>query len=279
MRLAISNIAWEVAEDDAVAILLKRLAIDAIDVAPGKYFPKPAEATDEDIARVKSWWMERGIEITGMQALLFGTTGLNVFGQPDVQDAMLEHLAAVCRIGAGLGARRLVFGSPRNRDRAGLSDQEAIEVAVSFFRRLGDIAQFHGVMICLEPNPPCYGSNFMTTNAETALMVEHIAHQSVQMQLDTGAITINCEDLTDICKYKLLIGHVHASEPGLVTLGDGDANHCALGSVLRDWLPDSIVSIEMLPAKTGTNLSAVERAISVAVRHYRNGDEGVNRTC
>jgi hypothetical protein len=28
--------------------------------------------------RVKDWWLARGIQITGMQALLFGTEDLNV---------------------------------------------------------------------------------------------------------------------------------------------------------------------------------------------------------
>ena len=126
MRLAISNIAWDTAEDEAMVRLLRRFDVDAIDVAPGKYFSDPAKATEQDIARVKNWWSERGIEITGMQALLFGITGLNVFGSPEAQDAMLQHLTAVCRIGAGLGAKRLVFGSPKNRDRTGLSDQKAL---------------------------------------------------------------------------------------------------------------------------------------------------------
>ncbi|WP_357432391.1 hypothetical protein, partial [Micromonospora sp. NPDC049679] len=80
MRLAVSNIAWDVSEDEKIAALLCRNSINAIDIAPGKYFPIPVAALDEDIARVKEWWAERGIEITGMQALLFGTTGLNLFG-------------------------------------------------------------------------------------------------------------------------------------------------------------------------------------------------------
>ncbi|WP_413903973.1 hypothetical protein [Candidatus Skiveiella danica] len=113
MRLAISNIAWVVAEDENIAQLLGRYGIDAVDVAPGKYFPDPANASDVDIKRVRAWWAERGIEITGMQALLFGTSGLNVFGSSAVQEAMLAHLAAVCRIGAGLGAVRVVFARPR----------------------------------------------------------------------------------------------------------------------------------------------------------------------
>jgi len=75
MRLALSNIAWDVAEDEAVSAMLQRYRIDAIDIAPGKYFAQPALATASDMARVKTWWAQRGIEITGMQALLFGTTG------------------------------------------------------------------------------------------------------------------------------------------------------------------------------------------------------------
>ncbi|MGM1231309.1 sugar phosphate isomerase/epimerase, partial [Escherichia coli] len=73
---------------------------------------------------VRQWWADQGIEITGMQALLFGTTGLNVFGDNKSQEALLEHMRAVCHIGAGLGAIRLVFGSPKNRDRSGLSDTQ-----------------------------------------------------------------------------------------------------------------------------------------------------------
>ena len=134
MRLAISNIAWDTSEDEDIAKLLERYGVDAIDVAPGKYFPDPAKASDEEISRVRRWWAQRGIEITGMQALLFGTAGLNIFGSPEVQDAMLRHLTAVCRIGAGLGGSRLVFGSPKNRDRTGLNDEQVTAIALPFFR-------------------------------------------------------------------------------------------------------------------------------------------------
>ena len=198
MRLAISNIAWDVTEDEDVARLLHQYSIDAIDVAPGKYFSDPVNTNDEDIIRVREWWAEHGIEITGMQALLFGTTGLNIFGSAEIQDAMLDHLAAVCRIGSGLRATRVVFGSPKNRDRSGLSDREAIDVAVSFFRRLGEIAESCGVVICLEPNPPCYGANFMTTSAKTAQVVELVTHPAIKMQFDTGALTINDEDAASV---------------------------------------------------------------------------------
>lgn len=270
MRLAISNIAWDVSEDELIAELLNRYAIDAIDIAPGKYFPEPAQATTSEILAVRHWWAARGIEITGMQALLFGTTGLNVFGSEESQAALLRHLREVCRIAAGLGATRLVFGSPKNRDRGGLDDQSALEVAVGFFGRLGDIAQEHGVVICLEPNPTCYGANFMVTSAETRGVVERIAHPSIRMQLDTGAITINEENPRRVIRESAaLIGHVHASEPALAPLGDSTTDHAEIAEELRTVLPGHVVSIEMVATDKEDHATSIERALIVACQCYR----------
>jgi D-psicose/D-tagatose/L-ribulose 3-epimerase len=279
MRIAISNIAWDVEEDEQVVALLNKYGVDAIDVAPGKYFPDPKNASPEDIARVRKWWSGNGMEITGMQALLFGTTGLNLFGSQDTQTAMLEHLHAVCKIGVGLGAQKLVFGSPKNRDRSELSDDAARAVAIHFFRRLGDIASRYGIVICLEPNPPCYSANFMTNSADTARIVLAVDHPAIRMQLDTGALAINGEMVTRVIEeYALLIGHVHASEPDLVTLGDGGADHACAGLQLSKYLSNHVVTIEMLPAKAGTHIAAIERALVVAIGHYRDQPVGVAGT-
>lgn len=274
MRLSISNIAWDVPEDEAVAALLRRYRIDAIDIAPGKYFPDPEAASAAQIARVKDEWAQRGMDIVGMQALLFGTTGLNMFGPRDVQDAMLRRLGAVCRIAAGLGAGRLVFGSPKNRDRSGLDDAQTLDAAMPFFRRLGDIAQSHGVTICLEPNPPCYGANFMTTHAATAAVVRAVAHGAIGMQMDTGALTLAGETAAAVLRADAaLIGHIHASEPDLVTLGDGGTDHAAAAAAIGERLPRHIVAIEMAAAKDEPHLAAIERALTVAMRCYR-GEAG-----
>lgn len=270
MRLAISNIAWEVADDEDLLLLLKQYGVDAIDVAPGKYFPVPAQATGEQIAQVRDWWASRGIELTGMQALLFGTTGLNLFGDAQSRAAMLAHLAAVCRIAGGLGATRLVFGSPKNRDRSGLDDEQTMAIATDFFRQLGDAAREAGVIVCLEPNPTCYGANFMTTALETAAVVRAVAHPAIRMQFDTGALAINGEDPEQVLRDCAdLIGHVHASEPNLVPLGDGSTDHRAMRAALEKYLPDHVVSIEMVATKDEPRLDAVARALGKAAAYYQ----------
>jgi sugar phosphate isomerase/epimerase len=269
MRIGISNIAWDIEEDDAVASSLAKLGIDAIDIAPSKYFPDLAAALPQDFARVRKYWSERGVEITGMQALLFGTQGLNVFGDESRQTSLLTRLAHVFRAGAALGAPRLVFGSPKNRDRSGLSDERALADAVAFFRRAGALALDAGVTLCLEPNPARYGANFMLTCDDTAAVVNAVAHPAIRMQFDTGALTINAEDPNEMLRrYAPLIGHVHASEPDLVTLGDGPAHHEAFASALESALPHHVVTIEMTASKTEPHLAAIDRALGVARRHY-----------
>ncbi len=270
MRIGISNIAWDISEDEQIASLLNRYSIDAIDIAPMKYFPDPEDANSVDIKKVRTWWDERGIEITGMQALMFGTKGFNIFSPIDVQQKMLKHLTEIARIGAGLGATNLVFGSPKNRDRGALAMTDANAMAVSFFQSLGEIGGRYGVTFCLEPNPSCYGANFMLDSVETAGVVSAVDHPAIKLQFDTGASTINAEQpAVVIHEYAHLIGHIHASEPGLVSLGEGTTDHATMGRCLNEAFPDSIVSIEMLSAKTSSHLAAVERALQLAIRHYQ----------
>lgn len=271
MRLSISNLAWEPEHDEDVARVLNEFAVDAIEVAPSKYFATTRDVEPERIDAVRRSWQARGIDIVAMQSLLFGTTGLNMFGTPGVQEEMLRHLARIAGIGNALGARRLVFGSPKNRDRTGIDTATAAARGSDFFRRLGDIAAGAGCIVCLEPNPASYGCNFMTGTAEAAELVHETDHPAIRLQLDIGALTANGEDAGDVLRnYHALIGHVHISEPGLKPLGTSTADHAALGSLLRRFLPaDMSVSIEMLSPKTDDPVDTVRSAVGLAVEHYR----------
>ncbi|WOR56975.1 sugar phosphate isomerase/epimerase family protein [Citrobacter freundii] len=269
MKISISNLAWDVSEDKQVLSLLKEFKVDSIDIAPGKYFPTPSKAKTTDILAVRQWWNDKGIDILGMQSLLFGTQGLNVFGNKNIQDQLLSHLAEICRIGATLGARRLVFGSPKNRDRSGLSQDSAIDIANEFFHRLGNVASDEGVIICLEPNPEVYGSNFLTSSYETYEMVKLVAHPAIKMQLDTGAVILNNEDfLSVVKKTKDVIGHVHISEANLATVGDTFKDHELLAAGLKSFLPDHPITIEMLAAKDENHIIAIRRALKHVTMTY-----------
>ena len=260
MQLSISNIAWERDEEPQIAELLRRLGVTAVDVAPGKYFPDVAVALDADIRKVRNWWEERDISIYGMQSLLFGTKGLNVFGDTDSQERLLQHLAHVCRVAGGLGAKRLVFGSPKNRDRSGLGDKEADAIALHFFGRLGDIARGHGVVITLEPNPVCYGTNWVIATKEAYAFVKELGNPGIAMQLDTGTVITNSEGTAEFSEVKDTVGHVHLSEPGLLPLCLAPDKHNGVLRAAAGIAPGT-VTIEMLTKGQGDTAELGEGSV------------------
>ena len=271
MRLSISNIAWELAAEDAVAAILREHGVQLVDIAPGKYFSNPEEVSSAEIEAVRRLWSDRGFRIEGMQALLFGTAGLNMFADGD--GAMFRRLAAVIRLGGRLGARALTFGSPRQRDRTKLPDDAVSRIALDFFRRLGDVAVEADVLFCLEPNPEMYACNFMTTTAEAASVVELIDHPGVRLQIDLGAMTINREPVAEtIERYGSLAGHVHASEPKLAVLSD-HSTHDAAAAALSRIRPDLAVTIEMTTSSAESALDSVKTALLLAQTTY-----GLNRS-
>ena len=110
----------------------------------------------------------------------------------------------------------------------------------------------------------------MTHSAETARVVRAIAHPAIRMQLDTGAITMNAEAIATVLADSAdLIGHIHASEPQLLPLGDGSTDHPAIATALQQHDVPRLVSIEMLATREEPHLVAIERAINTAVSAYR----------
>ena len=271
MRVAISNIAWDVEEDDLVSELLSRYGIDAIDIALGKYSVTPVSVTNAEVLKIKNYWFEKGIEITGMQSLLFGKSDLNVFGTSATQIKLLDYLEKICYIASMLGASKLVFGSPKNRDRTGLSDTNAMDKGVKFFRQLGDVAQSNDVIVCLEPNPACYGSNFMTSSKDTLAVVKATNHPAIRMQLDTGAMVVNQESFAHVIDVTYpYIGHIHLSEPDLSALGTSGVDHKNLAYHIKNIHNKlSVVTIEMLATKEEPHLISIERALKLATYFYQ----------
>src|SRR3954467_9423037 len=135
-RLAASNIAWEPTDDDAVAGVLLENGFKGVEVAPTKRWESPIEASKRDIAAYKAEWAKRGLEIVALQSLLYGRNDLQLFGNEITRSALREYLLTLIEMAAGLGAKALVFGSPKNRQRKPRGLPEAMDVAAEFFREI-----------------------------------------------------------------------------------------------------------------------------------------------
>ena len=63
MKIAISNLAWDVDQDDAVLGLLKKHGIRGIEIAPTKIWEQPLAVPSEERATYGDQWAARGIEM------------------------------------------------------------------------------------------------------------------------------------------------------------------------------------------------------------------------
>src|SRR5262249_40426902 len=155
---------------------------------------KPLDATAQEIADYRRAWADRGLEISSLQALLFGRPDLELFGATRRQ--LAEYLYRVIEFGAGLGASALVFGSPKNRLRRSLSSADAVASAAEFFREIGSVAAQQGVVVAIEANPPEYGGDFVTRTSEAAELARATASVGIGINGDLGGMTMSGDDPT-----------------------------------------------------------------------------------
>jgi len=274
-KLAISNIAWDPLDDAAAAELMRAEGFTGLEIAPTVRWSSPMEVPDHDVDAYRAWWEERGIRVVALQSLLFGRPDLVLFGSESARRALADHFTGMIALARRLGAGVLVFGSPKNRQRGAVPLAEAMAIAAEFFRRVGAVAAANATKICIEPNPPDYGCDFITTTAEAAALCARVASPGVLVQGDLGAMQmVGDSPAVAIAAAGSRIGHFHASEPNLAESGSGPAGakpHEEAAHALREQAYPGWISIEMrrlnAPGHDGS-VERVRRALRVVRRAY-----------
>lgn len=226
--------------------VLKEDGIRSIEIAPLRTFGLPAQSTEQDVRSVAGQYAVAGVELVSMQALLFGSEGLALFESVDSRCRMKEWLIAVGRVAGWCGAGPMVFGSPKNRLKGELSHAQAMEIAVPFFREVGDACAAFGSCLVMEANPEAYGADFCTTLSQAAELVAAVDSPGFRLHIDAGGLALSGEDFVPVIKQSApMIAHVHASQPNLADWSEPHAVHATLAQVLREIDYQGAVAIEM----------------------------------
>ena len=140
-KLSISNIGWAAENDAVVYEWMKKYGFSGLEIAPTRIFP---EAPYDRNGAAKVWSEnlknEYGFQISSMQSIWFGKQE-KLFGTPEERKILLDYTKKAIDFSAAIGCKNLVFGCPRNRYLPeGMND----DIAVSFFRELGNYAIEHG---------------------------------------------------------------------------------------------------------------------------------------
>lgn len=216
MKLAFSNLAWEPKQDAEVAAVLKAGGVSAIEIAPSKIWKEPTLVSTSDIAAYRRGWEKRGLPIVALQSLLFGKPDLSLFGDESRRNALADHLEKMCGLAKELGAKVLVFGSPRNRLKGNLTSERALEIAVPFFQRVGRAAARHGVILGLEANARKYACDFIVTTDEAADLVARVDSAGFGLHGDWGCMELEGENvLQSVETHRARFCHFHLSTEAL----------------------------------------------------------------
>ena len=269
MKIAISNIAWNVEEDKDILKLLKKYSILGVEIAPTKIWKNPTEESYQTINKYRKYWGKNGILVSSTQSMLFGHPELSIFKNKDKRNATLIYLGKMIRISAQLGAEAIVFGSPKNRNRFNVSKAQALSIASDFFFKLATISKEQNVFFCIEPNPVEYGTNFINNTDEAIELVKNVNHPNFKLHLDSGTMTVNGENvekaITDGFPY---LRHFHISEKILAPIGKGKTDHEKIANILRTLNYKHWVSIEMRGMENSSNISVIDEVLKFTSAIY-----------
>jgi sugar phosphate isomerase/epimerase len=270
MKIAISNIAWQLEEEESIAEIMQELGIKGVEIAPTKIWKVPLSAADSEIESYKNFWQSRGIEIVAMQALLYGRPDLTIFQETQKRQETFQYLASIIELGSKLGVRVLVFGSPKNRMISHLSWEEAEAIALPFFFDLGEVAAQHDLIFCIEPNPPAYNCDFITNSQQGLELVAKVNNKGFGLHLDAAGMTLSEESIEPTLKQALdRLCHFHISEPYLGQVGEGKVDHQKFGDLLAKLNYQGWKSIEMKAQSPDSNHLHVMQALETAMQYYR----------
>ncbi|MFM5433605.1 sugar phosphate isomerase/epimerase family protein [Aeromonas veronii] len=243
---SVSNIAWSREEELEAFEVLKQQSITNLEVAPARVVSNLECFSMSEVREYRDYCRLNGLSISSMQALLFGGPNLNIFGSNDDREILQKYLLNIIEMGHGLGASKLVFGSPKNRLKGGLGKDDSFDVAASFFEPLARKAAGYGCEICIENNPTYYGADFLTTTQEVCDFIIFSDIKGLGAHFDTGGMFLSGENYENsLISNKELISHVHVSEKDLLPLSIGNIDHKVIANTLKGIGYNKVVSLEM----------------------------------
>ena len=250
MKLSISNIAWSLENDESMYAFLADHGFSGLEIAPTRLFPICHMSTSSKQARLR----RTSTRVISYASALCNRSGLekkssSLAKKQNAPRYWTTRKKPFCLPKQSV-APSLVFGSPKNRV---LPDESLRPLAVDFFTEIGNFAAEHGAVISIEPNPPIYGTNFITTTAEAFALCREVNRAGYKVNIDLGACIYNAEKIELLQESIDLVHHIHISEPMLAPI-----ERRAIHAQLRSLNYNGWVSIEM---KNPGDIATVQSAV------------------
>lgn len=256
MNLAISNIAWNIKDNEAVYKELNKYGFRGVEIAPAKI--------NNELLFLDSI-KKYNLTIPAMQSLLYKQEHLELFFNTDKTINFLKNLILFA---SRLGCKVLVFGAPKNRDIRHLTQKEAFNKAVEIFYELGEFALNNDCIFAIEPNAKEYNCNFITNTDEAIELVKAVNSKGFRFHFDSAVAYMNNENLEKSIKEALpYMAHFHISSPFLESILNTKELHENLARIIKDSSYKHFLSIEMREQEN-KNLDNIKRSLEYVASLY-----------
>ncbi|MGM0607253.1 MAG: sugar phosphate isomerase/epimerase family protein [Candidatus Muiribacteriota bacterium] len=254
MKLSISNIAWEKKHDILIFNYLKKKKFKSIEVAPCRIFENSPYSKLSQISKYSIFLKKKyNLEICSVQSIWTGRKE-KLFKSNSERKFLLNYSKKAIDFASHAGAHNIVLGSPANRY---MYDKSQFEMASDFFNSLGEYALKRNIFFSIEPNPVIYNTNFINTTHEAFEFVKKVNSKGIKVNVDTGTMICNNEDIDVLNNNFFLINHVHISEPYLKLIKKRKF-HKKLSDFLKKKKYNKFVSVEM---KNFNSINSVYKTI------------------
>jgi sugar phosphate isomerase/epimerase len=271
MKCSLFNIAWEKEQDEYIAELLQEYEFTGIELAPAKVWSNPIDVSLSEAAEYKKFWVKRGASISSLCSLFYPHHELNLFQGTQIQKKMLAYFKHICDLAYWLGAEKMVFGSPQSRTYPVKIRDKVDDIAIDFFSKMAQLAGQRDLVLCIEPIPLQYGTNFINSTNEAIKLIEDVNSPFLRLHLDSGAMTVNQENI-ELAFSKALpfLEHFHISEDFLAEIGSGTVDHQLFARLLQKHNYSKWQVIEMRPDSQSDNIGQIKRSLQYVKKVYIN---------
>ncbi len=201
-----------------------------------------------------------GLEIIGLHWLLASPKGLSITSaDKGIRNRTAEYLKSLIDFSSEIGAKLLVFGSPKQRNiEKDSSYEEARKWAKEVFVKPLDKAKERGVTICVEPLAR-RATNFINTTEEAVSFIKEINHPNFKLHLDVMAMSDEGKSIPEIIrKNRKHLFHFHANDANSLGPGFGKVDFGPIIKILKEVKYSGFISVEVFDLSPGSKRIAEE---------------------
>lgn len=236
MNLSVSNLAWEIKDNDLVLPILKKNNIHRIEGVLTK-ISEWKNLTNDKLHIFLNNLRFNNIEISSIQSIFYGLD----ISLDDIEQ-VLNHIIRLLEICEILSINILVFGSPNLR-KYNINHKNNLP---ELFKKIDKLMVESKVTFIIEPNSSIYGGDYFFTVKEIVGFIKNNNLINIKTMIDThNSILENQDPCMEFIEYEDYIDHIHISELELNPI-KVSTKHKKFSFLLKDKKYNKIITYEVL---------------------------------